>query len=203
MTGDSSTKKFLGWAAVLIGVPAAVLALLQISDRFGDSQPTSPIPPTPSTPIRSSTPASSPDPSPTTSWSTTDDPVTPRADSPTPVQQPPPMTPESLPPLVVNRIDIETYGYDEVEPDVYLPDNNGGTSIRVSWTSTADGYEVPCKSSVRITGPGTDLAEPSVNCSDSMGTWFDVDQSGTFNVTVTTHQDSGAEYSYSIPVTIR
>lgn len=200
-SGDSSTKKVLGWAAVLIGVPAAVLALMQISDRFGDSQPSSPT----STSVRSSVPevSYSPDASPSTPWSTIDDPVPPRADPPPPSQQPPPVVREAPPPLVVNRIDIETYGYDEVEPNVYLPDNNGGASIRVSWESTADGYEVACTSSVRMQGPGTDRAEPSSNCSDSMGTWFEVDQSGTFNVTVTTHQDSGAEYSYSIPVTVR
>ncbi|WP_131536320.1 hypothetical protein [Mycolicibacterium aromaticivorans] len=57
-----------------------------------------------------------------------------------------------------------------------------------------------CASSVRIQGPNTDQAKDSSNCSDSRS--MDVRQPGNYRVTVTAHQDSGAEYSDSIDVTV-
>jgi len=105
---------------------------------------------------------------------------------------------------VVDRIQISTWAYDKAELNTYLADNTGGKSIRVSWTASANGYEVngACASSVRIQGPDTDQAKNTSNCSDSMGTYLQVHQPGNYTVTVTTHQDSGDEYSDSITVTV-
>ena len=199
----SSTWK---WAlGLIIGVPAACLAVLQISDRFSDDA--SPLNSTPSTSVRSTMPGpATAGQSPATSWSTPDVPNPPMADPSFTAQQSPPPTSEAPPPIpVVDRIQIETWAYDKAGLNTYIADNTGGKKIRVSWTSSAVGYEVNggCASSVRIQGPDTDQAKNSSNCSDSMGTYLDVQQPGTYTVTVTTHQDSGAEHSDSINVTIR
>lgn len=203
---DSDASSTWKWAlGLLIGVPAAVLAVLQISDRFSDDAP----PPT-STPLTSvrSTMAGPPTAgqSPATASSTPDVADPPAVDPPVTAQQPPPSTSEAPRPIpVVDRIQIETWAYDKAGLNTYIADNTGGKKIRVSWTSSAGGYEVNggCASSVRIQGPDTDQAKNSSNCSDSMGTYLDVQQPGTYTVTVTTHQDSGAEHSDSVNVTIR
>lgn len=205
MTESDSSSTWKWALGILIGVPAAWLAVLQISDRY--SYDASPPSSTPSTSVRSTMPGPpTSGQSPTTSWSTTDVPDPPIVDPPFTAQQPPPPTseaPQSI--AVVDRIQIETWAYDKAGLNTYVADNTGGKKIRVSWTSSAGGYEVNggCESSVRIQGPDTDQAKNSSNCSDSMGTYLDVQQPGTYTVTVTTHQDSGAEHSDSIPVTIR
>jgi hypothetical protein len=123
-------------------------------------------------------------------------------------EPPPPPTFEAPPavPAVVDSIRISTWAYDPAgPPNTYIADNNGGKKIKVSWTSSAGGFDVNggCTSSVRMQGPDTDHAESSSNCSDSMGTYFDVHQPGVYEVTVTTYQTSGAQHSDSIPVTIQ
>jgi hypothetical protein len=201
---DSSTKTILAILGVILAVPAAVFALFQISDRVdSDSQSSSPT----STSAHSATPeTSSPDHSPTTPRPTTDVPDPPTSiDPPSGSEQPPSTTIEAPPPIpVVDRIQISTWAYDKAGLNTYIADNNGGKSIRVSWTASANGYEVNggCASSVRIQGPGTEQAKNSSNCSDSMGTYLDVQQPGNYTVTVTTRQDSGAEHSENITVTV-
>lgn len=163
---SSSTWK---WAlGLLVAVPAAWLAVLQISDRHSDDAA-----PQTTTPTTSQMPST------------------------TAVQEPP-----SIP--VVDGIRIETSAYDEAGPNTYVADTTGGKKIRVSWTSSAGGYEVNggCASSVRIQGPDTDLAKNAPGCSDAMGTDVDVQQPGNYTVTVTTRQDSGAEHSESVTVTV-
>lgn len=151
------------------------------------------------------------DPPSTASWQTPQvsdppPPLNPPTTSEPPITEPQPSaTSEAPPPIpVVDRVQISTWAYDKAGLNTYIADNAGGKKIRVSWTATANGYEVTgaCASSVRIQGPDTDIAKNSSNCSDSMGTYLDVHQVGTYTVTVTTHQDSGAEYSDSINVTI-
>jgi len=133
-------------------------------------------------------------------------PINPPTTSEPPRTEPQPSTiieaPQPIP--VVDRIQISTWAYDKAGLNTYIADSAGGKKIRVSWTASANGYEVngACASSVRIQGPDTDQATNSSNCSNSMGTYLDVHQTGTYTVTVTTHQDSGAEHSDSINVTV-
>jgi hypothetical protein len=192
--------------ALVFGVPGNLLNSLQLIDRLTGRD-------TPST--STSTPALPPgttssDHSSSTPWSPPDvpDPSTgrpPAEDPPSITQAPPSTTSEApLPIPVVDRIQIETWAYDKAGLNTYRAANDGSKSIRVSWTASANGYEVngACASSVRIQGLNTDQAKNSSNCSDSMGTYLDVRQPGNYKVTVTTHQDSGAEYSESIDVTV-
>jgi hypothetical protein len=88
---------------------------------------------------------------------------------------------------------------------VYLADNNGGKKIKISWESSAGGFDVNggCTSTVRVAGDGYDHAESSSNCSDSMGTYFDVPRPGIYRATVTTYQTSGHQYPESILFTIQ
>ncbi|AFM18589.1 hypothetical protein Mycch_3864 [Mycolicibacterium chubuense NBB4] len=103
---------------------------------------------------------------------------------------------------MVNRLDITTWAYNKTALNSYRADNNGGKSVRVDWTARADGHEIDgaCASSARVQGPDTDQAKDSSNCSSSV--WFDIHQPGNYTVTVTTHQDSGAEYSQNITLAI-
>jgi hypothetical protein len=122
----------------------------------------------------------------------------------TPAPQPPVTTTEAPPPtpVAVNRIDIATWAYNKTALNSYRADNDGGKSVRVDWTARADGHEVAgaCASSARVQGPDTDQAKDSSNCSSSV--WFDIHQPGIYTVMVTTHQDSGAEYSENITLAI-
>lgn len=54
-----------------------------------------------------------------------------------------------------------------------------------------------------VEGNGYDHAESSSDCSDSMGTSFDVPKPGIYTATVTTYQASGHQYGDSIPFTIQ
>jgi hypothetical protein len=203
---DSDSSSTWKWAlGLLIGVPAAWLAILQISDRFSDDAP--PLTSMPSTSQFSSPPKQSvADQWPSTSSATDVAISPPTVEPPLRTQPPPSSTTAQEPPTipVVDGIRIETWAYDKAGLNTYVADNTGGKKIRVSWTSSAGGYEVNggCASSVRIQGPDTDLAKNSSNCSDSMGTYLDVQQPGNYTVTVTARQDSGAEHSESITVTV-
>lgn len=211
MTDPDSSSTWKWVVGIVLGVPATILAVLQLSDRFSDdaSPPTS----TQSASVHSSPSGTAdPGPSPTSAWSPPDVPDSPaelpQADYPSAVAQPPSPPTSEAPPAIssVDRIQIETWAYDPAgPPNTYIADNDGGKKIKVSWTSSAGGYEVNggCTSSVRIQGPDTDHAETSSNCSDSMGTYFDVQQPGNYTVTVTTYQKSGAQHSDSIPVAIQ
>lgn len=57
-----------------------------------------------------------------------------------------------------------------------------------------------CIVGTRSGAPDTDQAKDSSNCSSSV--WFDIHQPGIYTVMVTTHQDSGAEYSENITLAI-
>lgn len=199
--------------AFVFGVPGNLLNALQLIDRLTgrDTSSTSTSASTPAAPPGTADPGNAPAPAPS-QWSPADvadstaDPPT--AAYPSPIAQPPsPQTSEAPPAIpAVDRIQIATWAYNPAgPPNTYIADNNGGKKIKVSWTSSAGGYEVDggCTSSVRIQGPDTDHAENSSNCSDSMGTYLDVQQPGNYTVTVTTYQSSGAQYSDSIPVTIQ
>jgi hypothetical protein len=206
-TGDSSGKDWRPTVALFIAVPAALVALLVLWDRVTDnhSAPTSTTqtsaPSTPPDTVTSNEPTTSPPPStdvPNPQQSSTDS-------APNTQRQPPSTTTQAPPPIpVVDHIQISTWAYDKAGLNTYRADNTGGKSIRVSWTASANGYEVngACASSVRIQGPDTDQAKNASNCSDSMGTYLDVHQPGNYTVTVTTRQDSGAEHSDNITVTV-
>lgn len=198
--------------AVMLAVPGAVESTLGLWDRVtghgsastssatqvaAPSSPRVTFPPNePPTDANTWSPPSPENPSP----------QQPSTDSPSNAQPQPPSTTADAPPSipVVDRIQISTWAYDKTALNTYRADNAGGKSIRVSWTASSNGHEVngACASSVRIEGPDTDQAKDASNCSDSMGTYFDVHQPGTYRVTVTTHQDSGAEHSDNISVTI-
>ncbi|MBB3753731.1 hypothetical protein FHT44_006253 [Mycolicibacterium sp. BK634] len=201
----------VGLAAILafvFAVPGNLLNALQLLDRLNAQDTSSTSTSTPAVPQGTDYPSRSSTPP----WSPADVPDPPAEPPPVDhspsVSQPPPLPTSEAPPAIpsVDHIEISTWAYNPAgPPNTYVADNNGGKKIRVSWTSSAGGYDVSggCTSSVRITGPGTDRAENSSNCSDSMGTYLDVNQPGNYTVTVTTYQKSGAQHSDSIPVTIR
>lgn len=97
---------------------------------------------------------------------------------------------------------ISTRAYQKAGLNTYYASNSGSLSIRVDFKATANGYEVngARASTVRIQGPDTDLAKDSSNCNDSKR--LDVRHPGNYPVTVTAHQDSGAEHEDGIDVTV-
>lgn len=99
---------------------------------------------------------------------------------------------------------IATWAYDKVGLNSYRADNVGNKTLRVSWTTDADGLESvgACSSSVRIQGRNTDHAISGSGCSDPIGTCMSVQHPGEYVITVTAHTDSGIDRSHSIPVTI-
>jgi hypothetical protein len=90
-------------------------------------------------------------------------------------------------------------------PNAYFADNNGGKKVKISWESSAGGFDVNggCTSTVHGEGNGYDHAESSSNCSDSMGKYFDVPKPGSYTATVTAYQTSVKQYSDSIPFTVQ
>ncbi|WP_157516735.1 hypothetical protein [Mycobacterium sp. MS1601] len=201
---------FIGVLQLLTGLPGAWLSSLQLNDRFGGGTTSSASPP--SSPTGTAAPAySSP------SWTPSDalDPTVqgPQTEDPPPVAQPPVIQPSpptsEAPPATpaVDRIRISTWAYNPAGPlNTYFADNDGGKNVKVSWESSAGGFDVKggCTSTVRVEGGGYDHAESSSNCSDSMGTYFDVPMPGTYTATVTTYQTtSGYQHSDNISFTIQ
>lgn len=215
MTGNNSARNWtLGGVAAVVavlafvfGVPGNVLNAWQLMDRFtgGDTTPTtttsssSSAPPT----VQPSTSSSEPS-SPPIQPDVTDPFTAPTQNDDPPPDAPPPVTTSQAPPPipVVDRIQIDTWAYQKAGLNTYHASNNGSLSIRVDFKATANGYEVngACASTVRIQGPDTDQAQDSSNCNSSK--WMDVRQPGNYRVTVTAHQDSGAEHEDSIDVTV-
>lgn len=186
------------------GLPGAWLSSLQLNDRYssGGTATSSASQPTTAGSDYSSS-------------SNVSDPTVerPRTEYPPTVAEPP-VTQQQLAPtseappaiLAVDRIRISTWAYNPAgPPNTYLADNNGGKKIRISWESSAGGFDVKggCTSTVRVEGEGYDHAEPSSNCSDSMGAYFDVPKPGAYTATVTTYQTSGNQHSENIPVIIQ
>lgn len=206
----------LGAIAIVVGVlqlftglPGAWLSSLQLNDRFSSGGGATSALPASSPAGSAGSVSSSP------SWSPSDvpGPVVQRPmEDPPPVAEPPlvqqpapiPEVPPSI--LAVDHIRISTWAYNPAgPPNTYFADNNGGKKIRISWESSAGGFDVTggCTSTVRVEGGGYDHAESSSNCSDSMGASFDVPKPGTYTATVTTYQTSGDQHSEDIAVTIQ
>ncbi|WP_158021378.1 hypothetical protein [Mycolicibacterium chubuense] len=191
-------------AVGIAGIIAAIAGVIAIVPKDWYTASDSPTEPT--TSVMTATSNATPDTSP--GWPPSPESPAPEvpvmSDSPsTPAPQPPVTTTDAPPPIpVVNRLDITTWAYNKTALNSYRADNNGGKSVRVDWTARADGHEIDgaCASSARVQGPDTDQAKDSSNCSSSV--WFDIHQPGNYTVTVTTHQDSGAEYSQNITLAI-
>jgi hypothetical protein len=133
-------------------------------------------------------------------------PVMPGPAPETPINSPAPISEAPPAMLAVDHIQIFTWAYNPAgPPNTYFADNNGGKKVRISWESSASGFDVRggCTSTVHVEGNGYDHAESSSNCSDSMGTYFDVPKPGTYTATVTAYQASGYKYSDNIPFTIQ
>jgi len=201
----------VGVLQLVTGLPGAWLSSLQLNDRFssggGATSSASPASwPAGTAGSVYSSPSWSPSdvPDPTVRRPQTEDPP-PVAESPV-IQQPAPTSEAPPAILAVDHIRISTWAYNPAgPPNTYFADNNGGKKIRISWESSAGGFDVKggCTSTVRVEGGGYDHAESSSNCSDSMGTYFDVPKPGTYTATVTTYQTSGDQHSDNIPVTIQ
>lgn len=209
-SGGSQDRDWVKIATLAVAIPAALVALFALVDRLSGTNSTS----TDSAPSQQVTQTAAPSSlvDPYRPPEITQDPPSelPQAEVPTysvprtADQQQPAFTPVAPPSVsTVDRIQISTWAYDKTGLNTYRADSAGGKNLRVDWTATANGVEVngACVSSVRIQGPDTDTATTSSNCSDSR--YLDIHQPGNYTVTVTTTQDSGAEHSDTLPVTIQ
>jgi hypothetical protein len=196
------------WTIIGVGVAvvSAVIAFLAwwFPQQAGGGPGTTS---TVSTAVEPSTPVGQePSAPPNTVAVTPEQPVVPRVAPETPIDSP--ALPSQAQPaiLAVDHIQIFTWAYNPAgPPNAYIADNNGGKKVRISWESSAGGFDVNggCTSTVHVEGNGYDHAESSSNCSDSMGTYFDVPKPGIYTATVTTYQTSGHQYSDSLPFTIQ
>ncbi len=113
--------------------------------------------------------------------------------------------PDASPSRVIDRIDIDTWGYDRVGEHTYIAANNNTKKIVIYWKSFAGDEQIrgECTSSVTLVGAGRTLEEHESRCdSYNPGTTLRVKAPGTYTATVTVRQEGQSALSRQVIVTV-
>ncbi|MBD8505126.1 PKD domain-containing protein [Hoyosella sp. G463] len=117
----------------------------------------------------------------------------------------PTAAPEASPSRVIDRIDIDTWGYDRVGEHTYIAANNNTKKLVIYWKSFAGDEQIrgECTSSVTLVGAGRMLEEHESRCdSYNPGTTLRVTAPGTYTATVTVRQEGQSALSRQVIVTV-